>query len=91
MDNKLSTICAQTFLFTWTHVSLVSHDFFFFQDCFPMRFKGIHYLNEPIIFDAIFAIVRPFMKEKILQRVSVCTVNVLKFGTHLIILFSNIK
>ena len=35
-----------------------------------MRFKGVHYLNEPIIFDAIFAIVRPFMKEKILQRVS---------------------
>ena len=44
-----------------------------------MRFKGIHYLNEPIIFDAIFAIVRPFMKEKILQRVSRCIVNVLKF------------
>ncbi|WAR15866.1 TTPAL-like protein [Mya arenaria] len=28
------------------------------QDCFPMRFKGIHYLNEPAIFDYIFAIVR---------------------------------
>lgn len=38
------------------------------QDCFPMRFKGVHYLNEPVIFDGIFAIVRPFMKEKILQR-----------------------
>lgn len=39
------------------------------QDCFPMRFKGIHYLNEPVIFDGIFAIMRPFMKEKILQRI----------------------
>ncbi|XP_052762894.1 alpha-tocopherol transfer protein-like isoform X1 [Mya arenaria] len=39
------------------------------QDCFPMRFKGIHYLNEPAIFDYIFAIVRPFLKEKILSRV----------------------
>lgn len=38
------------------------------QDCFPMRFKGMHYLNEPVIFDAIFAVVRPFMKEKLLQR-----------------------
>ena len=36
-----------------------------------MRFKGIHYLNEPVIFDGIFAIMRPFMKEKILQRVSI--------------------
>lgn len=39
-----------------------------------MRFKGIHYLNEPVIFDGIFAIMRPFMKEKILQRVSIVCV-----------------
>jgi len=34
-----------------------------------MRFKGIHYINEPSVFDYIFAIVKPFMKEKILSRV----------------------
>ena len=41
------------------------------QDSFPMRFKGIHYINEPSIFDMIFAIVKPFMKEKILNRVCI--------------------
>ncbi|XP_052239474.1 alpha-tocopherol transfer protein-like isoform X1 [Dreissena polymorpha] len=39
------------------------------EDCFPMRFKGIHYLNEPAVFDYIFAIMKPFLKEKILSRV----------------------
>ena len=52
------------------YIMIVICYFFPLQDCFPMRFKGVHYLNEPIIFDGIFAIVRPFMKEKILQRVS---------------------
>lgn len=36
-----------------------------------MRFKGIHYVNEPVIFDMIFAVIRPFMKQKILDRVSI--------------------
>ncbi|XP_060565186.1 alpha-tocopherol transfer protein-like isoform X3 [Ruditapes philippinarum] len=39
------------------------------QDSFPMRFKGIHYVNEPVIFDMIFAVIRPFMKQKILDRI----------------------
>ncbi|KAL4217917.1 hypothetical protein ACF0H5_022656 [Mactra antiquata] len=39
------------------------------QDCFPMRFKGIHYVNEPAVFDYVFAIIRPFMKQKILDRI----------------------
>ncbi|XP_061183887.1 alpha-tocopherol transfer protein-like [Saccostrea echinata] len=38
------------------------------QDAFPARFKGIHYLNEPAVFDYIFAIVKQFMKEKTVNR-----------------------
>ena len=40
-----------------------------------MRFKGIHYVNEPVVFDMIFAVIRPFMKQKILDRVSILILN----------------
>lgn len=38
------------------------------QDAFPARFKGMHYFNEPTIFDYIFAILKQFMKEKTVSR-----------------------
>ena len=34
-----------------------------------MRLKAVHYVNEPAIFDVIFAIVRQFMRKKLLERV----------------------
>lgn len=39
------------------------------QEAFPMRFKAFHILHEPFYFDAILAILRPFLKEKIKNRV----------------------
>ncbi|XP_014256582.1 clavesin-1-like [Cimex lectularius] len=39
------------------------------QDAFPLRFKGIHIVNQPLYFDALFAVVKPFLKDKIKQRV----------------------
>ncbi|XP_025088912.1 alpha-tocopherol transfer protein-like [Pomacea canaliculata] len=41
------------------------------QEAFPVRFKGLHYLNEPTFFDVVFAIVKQFMKEKILRRIHI--------------------
>jgi len=41
------------------------------QDAFPMRIKGLHVVNEPSIFGTIFAIVKPFLKEKTVQRVCI--------------------
>lgn len=38
------------------------------QDAFPLRFKGLHFINEPTIFGAIFTIVKPFLKEKTVKR-----------------------
>lgn len=38
------------------------------QECFPLRIKGIHYINEPSMFDFVFSIIRPFLKEKIVKR-----------------------
>lgn len=39
------------------------------QDVFPMRFKAFHILHEPFYFDAILAILKHFLKEKIRNRV----------------------
>lgn len=36
-----------------------------------MRMKSINYVNTPIIFDAMFAMVKTFMKAKMLQRVCI--------------------
>lgn len=46
--------------------------FFFLppQDGFPIRIKAVHVVNEPRIFKGIFAIIKPFLKEKIANRVS---------------------
>ena len=41
------------------------------QDVFPMRLKAVHLVNEPSIFSTIFAIVKPFLKEKTVKRVCV--------------------
>lgn len=35
-----------------------------------MRLKAIHFVNEPAVFGALFAIVKPFLKEKLVKRVS---------------------
>ncbi|XP_007909719.1 alpha-tocopherol transfer protein-like [Callorhinchus milii] len=38
------------------------------QDGFPMRIKTVNIINEPIIFKGIFAIIKPFLKEKMSER-----------------------
>lgn len=48
--------------YTKTVISLI-------QDCFPARFKGFHFVNEPAIFDMIYTFVKPFLNEKIRDRV----------------------
>ena len=48
----------------------------YFQEAFPARFKGIHYVHEPTFFDVVFTIVRQFLKEKMLKRVSLHCVRV---------------
>lgn len=39
------------------------------QDCFPLRLKGVYMLNHPAIFKIIFSVVKPFLKDKLLQRI----------------------
>ncbi|XP_060583034.1 alpha-tocopherol transfer protein-like [Ruditapes philippinarum] len=50
------------------------------QDCFPMRLKGVHYVNEPALFDVIFAIVQQFLRRKFLERIHVHGKNMSKLA-----------
>ena len=38
------------------------------QEAFPMRLKAMHFVNEPSIFGYIHACIKPFFKQKILDR-----------------------
>ncbi|KAK8780186.1 hypothetical protein V5799_018473 [Amblyomma americanum] len=40
------------------------------QDCYPVRIKAIYVINNPPAFEILFAAVKPFLKSKILQRIS---------------------
>ncbi|XP_045114535.1 alpha-tocopherol transfer protein-like isoform X3 [Portunus trituberculatus] len=42
-----------------------------FQDGYPMRPKGLNYINTPAAFDTVFNIFRSFMKEKMKKRVHI--------------------
>lgn len=39
------------------------------QEAFPLRFKSFHIIKEPFYFDAILAVLKPFLKDKIRRRV----------------------
>jgi len=41
------------------------------QETVPMRLKGLHFINEPSVFSLIFALVKPFLKEKTVKRVCI--------------------
>lgn len=43
------------------------------QDGFPIRIKAVNIINEPRIFKGIFAIIKPFLKEKMAERVTIVT------------------
>ncbi|XP_017165350.1 alpha-tocopherol transfer protein [Poecilia reticulata] len=39
------------------------------SDSFPLKVRGIHLVNEPMFFRPVFAMIRPFLPDKIKQRV----------------------
>ncbi|TNN37088.1 Alpha-tocopherol transfer protein [Liparis tanakae] len=39
------------------------------SDSFPLKVRGIHLVNEPLFFWPVFSMLRPFLPEKIKQRI----------------------
>uniref|UniRef100_G3MSF8 CRAL-TRIO domain-containing protein n=1 Tax=Amblyomma maculatum TaxID=34609 RepID=G3MSF8_AMBMU len=39
------------------------------EKCFPVRVKAVYIINDSVVFDTLFAITRPFMSAKIVERV----------------------
>lgn len=39
------------------------------QDSVPMRIKGIYVVNQPKIFNIVFALFKPFLREKLRNRI----------------------
>jgi len=40
------------------------------QDSVPLRIKNIHIINQPTIFNMVFTLFKPFLREKLRSRVS---------------------
>lgn len=41
------------------------------QDCFPARFKGIHFIGQPWYVEAALRVIKPFLKDKTKDRIYV--------------------
>ena len=52
-----------------THARTRTHTRTHTQEAFPARFKGVHVLNQPWYISIIMTIVRPFLKQKLKERV----------------------
>lgn len=41
----------------------------FIQDAMPMRLKEVHFVKQPFIFNMVWTLFKPFVKEKLKNRV----------------------
>lgn len=42
----------------------------FIQDAMPIRLKEVHFVKQPFIFNMVWALIKPFVKEKLKKRVN---------------------
>ncbi|KAK7073867.1 hypothetical protein SK128_017253, partial [Halocaridina rubra] len=55
----------QAYYLTPTHIRRMIS---IIQEVFPLRFKALHFVHEPSIFDWVFSLVKPFLSETIKGR-----------------------
>ncbi|XP_014276160.1 clavesin-2 [Halyomorpha halys] len=52
------------------------------QDCFPAKFKGIHFLNQPWYIERLLSILKTFLKEKTSKKIFVHGNNLVSLHSH---------
>ncbi|KAF8778817.1 alpha-tocopherol transfer protein-like [Argiope bruennichi] len=53
------------------------------QDSFPARFKAVHIVNEPALFDLVLTIVKPLISEKLKKRIYTHGSNMKTLHSHI--------
>ncbi|GFT00224.1 alpha-tocopherol transfer protein-like [Nephila pilipes] len=79
LDNHVTQICGITSIvdlknLSWSHLyhtSISSIKCFVSasQDCFPIRHKAIHVINNSSIFSVLFALIKPLINKKMRERI----------------------
>ncbi|GBP06048.1 Clavesin-2 [Eumeta japonica] len=53
------------------------------EDCTPVRLKAVHIINQPYIFNMLFAIFKPFLREKLRSRIHFHGANTQSLLSHI--------
>ncbi|KAH7946144.1 hypothetical protein HPB49_020624 [Dermacentor silvarum] len=51
-----------------TSIGLIRKGLEYLQDCMPMRLKAAHHVRQSYAFNVLFALIRPFIKAKLAER-----------------------
>ncbi|KAH3752753.1 clavesin-2-like [Dreissena polymorpha] len=54
---------------TWLNPKILKLMIEGLQDCFPARFSAVHFVNQPWYIEAVFKMVKPFLKEKTKNKI----------------------
>ncbi|GFY64679.1 alpha-tocopherol transfer protein-like [Trichonephila inaurata madagascariensis] len=79
LDYPVTQICGITSIedlknLSWSHlfhtsVSSIKCFVSASQDCFPIRHKAIHVINNTSIFSILFSVIKPFISKKMVERI----------------------
>ena len=81
------TYARMHYLMNWTHIKhthlwywcivpgFCLFALFTMQGGFPVRMKSMYHFQEPHLIDGLFAVVKPFLSQKMKERVSTCPID----------------
>ncbi|KAJ8322286.1 hypothetical protein KUTeg_000757 [Tegillarca granosa] len=68
---------------TWLNPKVLKLMIEGFQDCFPARFTAIHFVNQPWYIEALFKMIKPFLKEKSRNKIYMHGINLGTLHIHI--------